>query len=123
MVTGVRKPPSAFARAVLDVVDAIPRGRVLSYGDVAEMVGVRSARAVGAVMNRYGVEVPWHRVLHADGSCARAIAGRQLAMLRRERAGACRPGRHAPGALGRTLTLAPADHGALPPRRPGGTAP
>ena len=78
------EPVSEFARAVLDVVDAIPRGRVLSYGDVAEMVGVRSPRAVGAVMNRYGVEVPWHRVLHADGSCARSLVDRQLALLRRE---------------------------------------
>lgn len=74
-----------FARAVLDAVEQIPRGRVLSYGDVAELIGAGSARAVGMVMARHGVEVPWHRVLHADGSCARRTAERQLALLRRER--------------------------------------
>src|SRR5580704_16703020 len=35
-----------FARAVLDAVDQIPAGRVMSYGDVAEMVGAGSGRAV-----------------------------------------------------------------------------
>lgn len=70
---------------MLDAVDRIPRGRVLSYGDVAELVGAGSARAVGTVMARHGVEVPWHRVLHNDGSCARRTAERQLALLRSER--------------------------------------
>lgn len=73
-----------FARAVLDAVDAIPRGRVMSYGDVAEYVGAGSARAVGMVMAKHGAEVPWQRVLHADGSCATHKADRQLEMLRAE---------------------------------------
>ena len=73
-----------FARRVLDVVDRIPRGRVLSYGDVAELVGAGSGRAVGTVMARYGAEVPWHRVLHADGTCATHKTDRQLEMLRAE---------------------------------------
>ncbi|HET7531092.1 MAG TPA: MGMT family protein [Mycobacteriales bacterium] len=77
--------PTAFARRVLDAVDRIPRGRVMSYGDVAEFVETGSARAVGMVMARYGAEVPWHRVLRADGSCAPGVAERQLALLRRER--------------------------------------
>jgi methylated-DNA-protein-cysteine methyltransferase-like protein len=74
-----------FARRVLDVVDGIPAGRVLAYGDVAELVDRPGAsRAVGAVMARYGAEVPWHRVLHADGSCATHQADRQLELLREE---------------------------------------
>jgi O-6-methylguanine DNA methyltransferase len=74
-----------FTRSVLDAVDAIPAGRVLSYGDVAELVDRPGAsRAVGAVMARYGGEVPWHRVLHNDGSCAAHQAERQLALLREE---------------------------------------
>lgn len=59
---------SAFAREVLDAVDRIPAGRVLTYGDVAEYVGSRAARAVGMVLFRYGAEVPWHRVVKSDGS-------------------------------------------------------
>jgi O-6-methylguanine DNA methyltransferase len=74
-----------FARSVLDAVDRIPPGTVMSYGDVAELVDHPGAsRAVGAVMARYGAEVPWHRVLHNDGSCATHQVDRQLALLREE---------------------------------------
>src|SRR3954447_24497928 len=76
---------TAFAQRVLDVVDRIPRGRVLSYGDVAELLGSGSARAVGRVMAMWGSEVPWHRVLRADGSCATHKSDRQLELLRREK--------------------------------------
>jgi len=70
-----------FARRVLDVVDAIPAGSVLTYGEVADRVGVRAPRAVGAVMARYGGEVPWHRVVYGDGRLPpghEAEAGRRL---------------------------------------------
>jgi len=40
---------------------------VLSYGDVAELIGAHSPRGVGAVLSRWGDEVPWHRVVMADG--------------------------------------------------------
>lgn len=73
-----------YARRVLDAVDRIPRGRVMSYGDVAEYVGAGSARSVGMVMSRWGGEVPWQRVVHADGSCATHKADRQLDLLRAE---------------------------------------
>ena len=42
----------------------------MTYGDVAEFVGTRSARIVGRVLAQDGGTVPWHRVLRADGSCA-----------------------------------------------------
>ena len=35
-------------------------------------------------MARYGAEVPWHRVLRADGSCATHKADHQLELLREE---------------------------------------
>ena len=47
-----------FARLVLDAVERIPRGKAMSYGDVAEFVGAGSARAVGMVMARHGSVVP-----------------------------------------------------------------
>lgn len=77
--------PSPKAQAVLDVVDTIPAGSVMSYGDVAAGAGTGSARFVGHVLSRWGDEVPWQRVVMADGSCARHLAGEQLALLRRER--------------------------------------
>jgi alkylated DNA nucleotide flippase Atl1 len=73
-----------YANAVLDVVDRIPLGRVLAYSDVAELVGKGTGRSVGTVMSRYGGEVPWHRVVHADGSCAPGHEDEQLARLREE---------------------------------------
>ena len=73
-----------FARLVLDAVERIPRGTVMSYGDVAEYVGAGSARAVGMVMSRHGSEVPWHRVLHSDGTCATHKNDHQLDLLRAE---------------------------------------
>jgi alkylated DNA nucleotide flippase Atl1 len=52
---------------VLECVAAIPPGKVLTYGDVAEYVGRGSGRTVGAVLSRHGHEVPWHRVVLSTG--------------------------------------------------------
>jgi alkylated DNA nucleotide flippase Atl1 len=57
-----------FASRVLDVADAIPPGRVMSYGDVAEYLGQGGPRQVGRVMALWGGGVAWWRVIHADGS-------------------------------------------------------
>jgi alkylated DNA nucleotide flippase Atl1 len=76
---------SVFAQRVLDAVERIPRGKVMSYGDVAEFVEMGSGRAVGRVMATYGADVKWHRVLRSDGSCATHKRDRQLELLRRER--------------------------------------
>jgi O-6-methylguanine DNA methyltransferase len=81
----VAREMTEFAQRVLDVVDRIPRGKVMSYGDVAEFLGAGSARAVGRVMATWGSEVPWHRVLRADGSCVTHKGDRQIELLRRER--------------------------------------
>ena len=69
---------------MLDVVDTIPPGSALTYGDVAAAAGVASARFVGRVLARFGHEVPWQRVVMADGSCARHLAVEQLALLGHE---------------------------------------
>lgn len=77
-------PPTAYAREVLDLVDRIPPGRVMTYGDVAEMHGRGSARAVGAVMADHGREVPWHRVVQASGRPAEPYVEQALALLAAE---------------------------------------
>lgn len=59
-----------YAAQVLDVVDAIPAGQVMSYGDVAEYLGAGGPRQVGRVLSRYGGGAPWWRVIHADGTPA-----------------------------------------------------
>jgi alkylated DNA nucleotide flippase Atl1 len=63
----VALPPQDFVSRVLEVVAAIPPGRVMTYGDVAAALGSRAARAVGSVMAHYGGEVPWWRVVRASG--------------------------------------------------------
>ncbi len=52
---------------VLVAVEQIPRGRVASYGDLAELVGV-GPRLVGRVMSLYGGNVTWWRVVNASGA-------------------------------------------------------
>lgn len=71
-----------FEERVLAAVESIPPGRVMSYGDVAEYVGVGGPRQVGRVMSRSGGSVPWWRVLHADGSPAPGLEDEAIARLR-----------------------------------------
>ena len=60
----------ALIREVLEVADNIPYGRVVSYGQIAEMIGrPKNARLVGKIMSmadRYG-EHPYHRVVNHAG--------------------------------------------------------
>lgn len=57
-----------FAAAVLDVVDRIPPGRVMTYGDIAEYLQRGGPRGVGGVMAREGAAVTWWRVVRANGT-------------------------------------------------------
>lgn len=63
-----------FAERVLDLVERIPPGRVMSYGDIAEYLEDGGPRQVGRVMSLYGGGVPWWRVVHADGT---AVTGHE----------------------------------------------
>nr|WP_276611009.1 MGMT family protein [Kineococcus siccus] len=74
----------ARAEEVLEVVEAIPSGRVLTYGDVGELVGDRGPRFVGTVLRRFGADVCWWRVLRADGSAAPGLADRAVVHWRAE---------------------------------------
>ena len=58
--------------AVYRLVRRVPRGTVVTYGQVAVMLGApRSARAVGGAMRRSPDDVPWHRVVNAQGGISR----------------------------------------------------
>ncbi len=57
-----------FAERVLVVVEQIPRGRVSTYGTIADHVGGSGPRRVGRVMSLFGGSVAWWRVVRADGS-------------------------------------------------------
>ena len=67
------------------VIAVIPTGSVLSYGDVAARAGLPGrARLVGRILAEDGHDLPWHRVLHADGTTAPHMTTEQLARLRAE---------------------------------------
>ena len=66
------------AERVLARIRRIPRGSVLSYG----VIDPEAPRFVGAVLSRTEADVPWHRVVHADGSLVKG--DRQRALLLRE---------------------------------------
>jgi methylated-DNA-protein-cysteine methyltransferase related protein len=70
-----------FAHRILACVESIPAGLVMTYGDVAEFAGVRSARTVGRVLAGDGGTVPWHRVLRHDGSLAEHLYTEQRQRL------------------------------------------
>jgi alkylated DNA nucleotide flippase Atl1 len=69
---------------VLSVIERIPPGKVLTYGDVAELADAPGPRHVGHVLAQQGDAVPWWRVLRADGTPAPHIRERQLRLLREE---------------------------------------
>ncbi len=56
-----------FVSRVVAVVQAIPLGKVMAYGDVAAAIGSRAPRAVGQVMAYYGSDLPWWRVVRSSG--------------------------------------------------------
>jgi len=77
-------PSEDFVSRVLAVVDDIPPGKVMSYGDVAAAIGSRAARGVGQVMAYYGSDVPWWRVVRASGHPVQDHEARALEYYRAE---------------------------------------
>jgi methylated-DNA-[protein]-cysteine S-methyltransferase len=59
----------SFSRRVYDAVRKIPRGKVLTYKQVADLAGNSWAfRAVGNILNKnYNKSIPCHRVIRSDG--------------------------------------------------------
>ncbi|WP_344259513.1 MGMT family protein [Streptomyces sodiiphilus] len=72
-----------YADRVLTVAESVPPGRVLTYGDVASVLGEGGPRQVGRVMALYGAAAPWWRVVRADG---RLLPGHERRALEHYRA-------------------------------------
>jgi methylated-DNA-protein-cysteine methyltransferase-like protein len=82
---------AGFFASVYALVARVPRGRVVTYGQVARLLGApRSARLVGWAMhgNPHGSRVPCHRVVQQGGSLSPGYCpgdpGRQRRLLERE---------------------------------------
>ncbi|MCM3901100.1 MAG: MGMT family protein [Pyrinomonadaceae bacterium] len=60
-----------YHERVYEIVRRIPRGRVMTYGQLAEILGEGyTPRTVGFVMHGSSDKTPWHRVLNAQGACS-----------------------------------------------------
>jgi len=65
----------AFA-AVHAVVRRIPAGRIMTYGQIAQLIGQRmSPVGVGWAMRASPPDVPWQRVVNAQGGCSTDRSG------------------------------------------------
>jgi alkylated DNA nucleotide flippase Atl1 len=67
-----------YIEAVIALVELVPAGSVLAYGDVSELLGSGGPRQVGAVMSHYGSPVPWWRILRASGEAPPGLEGKAL---------------------------------------------
>lgn len=61
-----------FFEQVYQVVKQIPKGKVVTYGQIARQLGTRDARRVGWALhsNKSGSGVPCHRVVNQEGRLA-----------------------------------------------------
>jgi alkylated DNA nucleotide flippase Atl1 len=74
-----------LAARMLDIVAAVPAGRVTTYGDIAARAGSRSPRLAGRVLAELSDDdTPWHRVVRADGTPAPHLVERQSILLAAE---------------------------------------
>jgi methylated-DNA-protein-cysteine methyltransferase-like protein len=81
------QPPSSFER-IWALVRQVPRGRVVTYGQVARIVGAGTPRIVGFAMSSAPEDVPWQRVINSRGRISARAGGdedpRQRRLLERE---------------------------------------
>ena len=60
-----------YRERVFEIVRRIPSGRVMTYGQLAEILGEGyTARTIGFVMHSADQTVPWQRVINAQGACS-----------------------------------------------------
>jgi methylated-DNA-[protein]-cysteine S-methyltransferase len=84
------KSRDSFSERVWQVVREIPKGRVLTYKEVARLAGnERACRAVGNILNKnYDKSIPCHRVIRSDGRTGGYNRGaeKKITILKREKA-------------------------------------
>ena len=59
---------------IIERIQAIPEGWVRTYGDIDP----RAPRLVGLVLSQTNADIPWQRVVRADGSLAKGARQREL---------------------------------------------
>ena len=70
------KPQTAFRERVEALVAQIPKGRVVTYGELAALCGnARAARIVGGIAHFGNPDLPWQRVVNKQGGLASGYPG------------------------------------------------
>ncbi|OPH58941.1 DNA methyltransferase [Paenibacillus ferrarius] len=62
-----------FTQRVIQIIKAIPEGKVMTYGQIARLAGSpRGARQVVRILHAMSTKhrLPWHRVINAQGEIA-----------------------------------------------------
>lgn len=74
--TRSRNPSTDFRRIVDTIVAQVPRGKVVTYGQLAILAGrPRAARLVGWLAHGGPSDLPWQRVVNRFGGLARGYTG------------------------------------------------
>ena len=69
---------SSLRDRVYQLMAALPADKVTTYGDLAAMAGSpRAARIVGGIAHTGPTELPWHRLVSAQGGLAVGFPGGQ----------------------------------------------
>ena len=72
-------------RRIIDVLMALQEGEVTTYGDVAEVAGYpKQSRLVGRILRETNQDVPWWRVVNAQGRIRTGNPARQAELLQEE---------------------------------------
>jgi len=70
------EPDESFKKRVYELVATIPRGKVMTYGDIAGFCGhAYAARIVGGLAHYGPTELPWQRVVNRFGGLASGYPG------------------------------------------------
>lgn len=75
----MHKSEKEFAHRVEALVAQIPKGKVMTYGQLAGMCGnARAARIVGGIAHFGNPDLPWQRVVNKQGGLASGYPGGRL---------------------------------------------
>jgi methylated-DNA-protein-cysteine methyltransferase-like protein len=79
--------PSSIRQRIYSAVRRVPRGKVATYGQIAEIAGLEGhARQVGYAMAALATSsaLPWHRIINAEGRVSMRSTGAGSTIVQRQ---------------------------------------
>ena len=77
-----------FENRVYELCKKVPKGRVTTYKEIGDRVGIKGYRAVGMALNKnpFAPKVPCHRIVGSDGNLVGFASGlrKKAQLLRKE---------------------------------------